>query len=100
MNINIESIHFNTDTKLDQYINKKLKRLARYYDRIVGIDVTLKLENSGRVKDKIVEIRVRIPGDDLFAKRTNKSFERAVDAAVEILKRGLKRRKELQFAKN
>ncbi len=100
MNINIESIHFNSDSKLEKYIDKKMNRLSRFHDRIVGIDVTLKLENSARVKDKIVEVRVSIPGDDLYAKQTMKSFERALDATVEILKRGLKKRKQQLQARN
>jgi putative sigma-54 modulation protein len=100
MQATIQSIHFTADTKLKDYINIRLEKLETYYDRILKADVFLKLENEGApVKDKIVEIRLYIPGNDLFAKETSKSFEESTDAVVEQLRRQIIKQKEKISAK-
>lgn len=94
MNIKIESIHFDADQKLLDFINKKFGKLEQYYDRIMYIEVTLKLENSGQVRDKVVEVKVDVPGELIVCKGINKSFEAAVDEVVDVAKRQLIRHKE------
>lgn len=100
MNINIESIHFTADKKLIDYVQKKTSKLETYFDRIVGLDVILKLENSGQVRDKIAEFKMHVPGDTIFVKHTDKTFEAAADAGVDTLKRQLKKYKEKQRAQS
>ena len=76
MQITIKSIHFTADVKLKEYIEMRLSKLETFYDRIIQAEVFLKLENEGApLKDKVVEIRLHIPGNDLFAKDTSLSFE-------------------------
>ena len=82
MKIKVETPHFTADKKLLDYTEKKISKLEHYYDRIMDIEVLMKLENSGQVKDKIVEIILRVPGDTIFIKEVDKTFEAAVDAAV------------------
>ncbi len=94
MNIKIESIHFDADQKLLDFINKKFGKLEQYYDRIMNINVTLKLENSGQVRDKVVEVKVDVPGELIVSKGINKSFEAAVDEVVDVAKRQLIRHKQ------
>lgn len=94
MNIKIESIHFDADQKLLDFINKKFGKLEQYYDRIMNIDVTLKLENSGQVRDKVVEVKVDVPGELIVCKGINRSFEAAVDEVVDVAKRQLIRHKQ------
>lgn len=94
MNIKIESIHFDADQKLLDFISKKFGKLEQYYDRIMKIDVTLKLENSGQVRDKVVEVKVDVPGELIVCKGINKSFEAAVDEVVDVAKRQLIRHKQ------
>lgn len=43
MIVNISSVHFKTDQKLETFINEKVEKLAKLYDGIIGADVTLKL---------------------------------------------------------
>ena len=53
MNVNIQTVHFDADTKLVSYIEKKLSKLFQYHDRIVKVDVYLKLDNVvHNIKDK------------------------------------------------
>lgn len=94
MKVHIESVHFSADQKLVDYIEKKLSKLDNFFDRIVDARVSLKLENSGQVKDKIVEVRLGVPGDVLIAKDTEQTFEAATDKVTEALRRQLIKYKE------
>ncbi|MCC7302195.1 MAG: ribosome-associated translation inhibitor RaiA [Bacteroidia bacterium] len=96
MNINIQSVHFDADRKLTAFIEEKVKKLDTFYDQIISADITLKLDKSSTSDNKIAEIRLSIPGNDLFAKRQCKTFEEAVDQAVSALKAQTKRHKEKQ----
>lgn len=94
MKTHTEAIHFTADQKLLVYIEKKLQKLQQFFDNIIEANVILKLENVGQIKDKIAEIKIHIPGSTIFAKETEKSFEVAVDEAVESLRRQLIKYKE------
>lgn len=95
MKILIEPVHFTADKDLLDYIEKKIGKLEHFFERIIDAQVTLKLENSGQVKDKIVEVSINIPGDRVFAKEMNKTFEAAIDKVADVLKRQLIKKKEL-----
>ncbi len=94
MKVHTESVHFTADQKLLQYVERKLNKLDTFFNRIVEGRVSLKLENSGQIKDKIVEIRLVVPGDVLVAKESDKTFEAAIDQAADALKRQLIKYKE------
>ncbi len=94
MNIHITSHHFDADQKLLAYIDSKLSRLGHYFDKIIDTQVFLKLENSGQVRDKIIEVRMNVPGDTLFASESSQSFEAATDLISDNMKRQLIRYKE------
>ena len=99
MNVNIQSVRFESDTKLIEYINRKLKKINTFHDRIIKIDVFLKLDNVvHNIKDKIVEIRVHVPRNNFFVKATSKSFEGSFDDAFESLISQIKRNKEKKAA--
>jgi putative sigma-54 modulation protein len=61
MKINMSAVHFNADQKLIDYIEKKTAKLEQFFDRIIDAQVFLKLENSGQVRDKIVELKLQVP---------------------------------------
>lgn len=94
MKIHTESNHFQADEKLLEFIDHKLSKLDTFFDKIIDARVNLKLENSGQVKDKVVEIRISVPGEILIAKETDKTFESAIDKLVSVLKRQLIKYKE------
>ena len=93
MKLQVHSIHFDADKKLLDYIQKKVDKLEKFYDRIVDGEVFLKLNNSS-VENKTVEIKLNIPGNQIFAKEDAKSFEDATDMVVEGLRRQIKKHKE------
>jgi putative sigma-54 modulation protein len=96
MKVNINSVHFKTDKKLDSFITEKVEKLSDMYDGIIGSEVTLRVNNGEDHDNKITEIRLLVPGNDLFAKKQSKSFEEATDIAVDALRKQLVRHKEKQ----
>ena len=92
MKIQIQSLHFDADQSLKDFINKKLVKLETFYYRIIDSDVILSLEQlNTQVKDKVVVIKTNIPGNTLVAKEKSKKFEAAVDMAVDSLKRQIEK---------
>ncbi|HNQ12900.1 MAG TPA: ribosome-associated translation inhibitor RaiA [Bacteroidia bacterium] len=94
MNIRIQSIHFDADQKLIDFINDKVTKLNNFYENIVEGEVFLRLEKSEDTANKVAEIKLNIPGKILFAKEQCKSFEEATDNAVESLRRQISKHKE------
>ena len=99
MNVNIQTVHFDADNKLVKHINQKMGKLNTFHDRIIKVDVFLKLDNVvHKIKDKIAEIRIQIPRHQLFVKSSSKSFEQSFDDAFESIVNQIKRRKQKQAA--
>ena len=99
MNVNIQTVHFDADGKLMDHVTSKLKKLSTFHDRIIEVDVFLKLDNVvHNIKDKIAEIRVHVPRQRLFVKASSKSFEESFDAAMESLVNQIKRKKDKLYA--
>jgi putative sigma-54 modulation protein len=95
MNVRIQTVHFDADQKLVTHVKEKIEKLEQFHDRIIKVDVFLKLDNVVHtIKDKIAEIRVHIPKADFFVKSTSKSFEASFDEAFDSLVIQIKRKKE------
>jgi len=99
MNVNIQTVRFDADNKLVTHINRKMEKLNTFHDRIIKVDVFLKLDNVvHKIKDKIAEIRIQVPRRQLFVKATSKSFEESFDDAFESIVNQIKRKKQKQAA--
>jgi len=85
--------NFKADQKLLDFIQKKLDKLDNFFDKVIEAEVFLKLNNSGE-KNKTVEIKVGIPGNDIVVSRDAETFEKAMDLSYDVLKRQLRKRKE------
>ena len=94
MQVKIQSIHFNADQKLLDFIEEKVNRLDHYYDGIMGGEVFLRLEKSKDTQNKIAEIKLQTRTGELFAKRQCKSFEEAVVETADALRNQVKKHKE------
>lgn len=90
MKLQVHSIHFDADRKLINYIQKKIDKLETYYDRLVDGEVFLRLNNEG-IENKTVEIKLRVPGNQLFAIEKARSFEAATGLAADALRNQLKK---------
>ena len=94
MKVNAQSVNFNADDKLIQFVQNRLNKLDMFYDKVISSDVYLKLDNTSSKENKIAEIKLNIPRDKFVIKKQCKSFEEAIDSACSSLERKLKKRKE------
>ena len=94
MKVKIQSVHFDADKKLVEFIQERINKLTHFYDGIIASDVILRIEKSDNDENKVAEIKIHVPGNDLFVKKQCKSFEEAVDNSLEALKIQVKKHKE------
>jgi len=91
--IKIHSVHFDSDKKLEDFIETKVNKLIKYDNDIIGAEIFLRIEKSQEKDNKVAEIRLEVPGYDLFAKKQSSTFEAATDTAVDALRIQLKKYK-------
>ncbi len=94
MKVNVNAVNFTVDRKLIDFVQLRMDKLEKYYDKIVSSDVYLKVENTSDKENKIVEIKINVPGDDFLVKKQCKTFEEAIELSAESLERLLIKRKE------
>jgi putative sigma-54 modulation protein len=98
MKVNVETPNFAADIKLIDFIERKLSKLELFYDKIICADVFLKVKKTSEKENKIVEILLSVPGENLIIKKEAKTFEEATDECAQSLERQLKKKKEKQRA--
>ena len=94
MKVNVHAVNFTVDRKLVDFIQERLDKLEKFYDKVVSSDVFLKLDNTSEKENKIVELKIHVPGDDFMVKKQCKTFEEAIELSSESLERLLVKRKE------
>lgn len=94
MKVQMQSVHFDADQKLLDFIQKRLDKLETFYDRVTDGEVILRLNNKDGIANKTVEIKVLVPGTTLFAHEDAGTFEAAADAAADSLKRQITKYKD------
>ena len=93
MDLRINTVHFTADQKLIQFIQEKVKKLELMYDSIISSEIYLKIDKNDMSENKIAEVKLLLPGSELFAKKQCKSFEEAAYLAVQALKKQVERHK-------
>ena len=94
MKVSVHAVNFTVDRKLVDFIQERLNKLEKYYDKVVSADVFLKVEKTSDKENKVVEFKIHVPGDDFMVKKQCKTFEEAIEVSVESLERLLIKRKE------
>ena len=89
MEIKINAVGFSASSQLEDFIQKKISKLDKYHDGIIGSEVTLKLEKDDNLENKVVEVLLNVKGQEVFAKKNAKKFEEAVDELYDVVKRQL-----------
>ncbi|MFA8436945.1 MAG: ribosome hibernation-promoting factor, HPF/YfiA family [Marinifilaceae bacterium] len=94
MYVNIQSVGFTADVKLEDFVRNKIGKLFKVNDHITGVEVFLRLDKSDIRENKVVEVNIDIPGNPIFAKKQSKSFEESVDMVAGVLHRQIVKYKE------
>jgi putative sigma-54 modulation protein len=94
MKLQINAVNFDARTELQDFVQQKINKLDTFYDRIVEGEVFLKLDNNNQIANKIVEIKLFVPGSTLFTKEEADTFETATDKALDSMTRQLKKYKD------
>lgn len=94
MDFKINTVHFNADKKLVEFVEEKVKKLEQYSSNIISGEVYLRLDKDDSNENKVAEVKIHVKGGELFAKKQCKSFEEATDLAVQALKKQVERQKE------
>lgn len=93
MDIQVHAVHFKADQKLIDFVNSKVAKLQTFFDNIISSEVYLRLEPNAD-ENKIAEVKIMMPGKEIFARKQCKTFEEAADLAVEALRKQVHRHKE------
>lgn len=93
MKVTINSVHFKADKKLEDFITQKVEKVCAKLPDVIGSEVTLKIENTDSPENKVVDIRLMLKGNDLYASKISKSFEESTDDAVDALKKQVEKYK-------
>ncbi|MFD0994215.1 HPF/RaiA family ribosome-associated protein [Tenacibaculum geojense] len=94
MKVYTQSVNFKADGDLIKFIEKKVGGLEKFHDKIVDAEVFLKVQKTSDKENKITEIKINVPGDEMIVKKVTKTFEEGVSVGVESLKRQLRKSKE------
>lgn len=93
MDFKVNTVNFTADQKLVNFIHEKVKKLELMYDHIITSEVYLRVDKSNEKENKVAEVKILLPGNELFAKKQCKSFEEAADLAVSALKKQVEKHK-------
>ena len=96
MKVQVQAVNFNVDKKLVQQIEEKIEGLLKFYDHIIGAEVFLKVQKTSEKENKILELKIEIPGNDKLVKKTSNTFEDALTQAISSMRNTLTRLKEKQ----
>lgn len=98
MNVKIQSVKFDADKKLIDFVNAKMSKLDRFAEDAIGAEVILKVDKDHEHRNKVATLILNVPGNDLVAETRAKTFEESVDEGIEAIKKQIARHKE-RFAK-
>lgn len=98
MNVQIQSVKFDADKKLIDFVEAKMAKLDRFIERATSAEVVMRLDKDPEHGNKVVTIKIVVPTETLVAEYRSKSFEESVDGAIDAIKRQVDKVKE-KFAK-
>ena len=94
MKVNIQSVKFDASKQLIEFVEKKMSRLERFEDASTGVDVVLKLDKDSEKGNKVALVTLHVPGNDILTEQRARTFEEAVDLALDVIKRQIEKRRD------
>jgi putative sigma-54 modulation protein len=94
MEVKIQSVKFDASKQLLEFVEKKMSRLERFESNSTGVDVVLKLDKDNEKGNKLALVTLHVPGNDIITEQRARTFEEAVDLALDVVKRQIEKRRE------
>lgn len=94
MTIKLQTVNFNAKDGLEEYVENKLSKLEQFYDKIISVQVSMRVENVSEKENKFVDVKLEVPGDDIVVKKSGQTFEECIDLSIDTLKKLIIRKKE------
>lgn len=94
MEVKIQSVKFDASKQLLEFVEKKMSRLERFESNSTGVDVVLKLDKDDEKGNKLALVTLHVPGNDIITEQRARTFEEAVDLALDVVKRQIEKRRE------
>jgi putative sigma-54 modulation protein len=94
MNVKIQSVKFDADKKLIDFINGKMAKLEKFAENAISAEVIMKVDKDHEDGNKVVTMKLAVPGGDLVADFRSKSFEESVDECIDALKKQIEKHKD------
>ena len=77
MNVKIQSVKFDADKRLVDFIQAKMDKMDRFVERAIGAQVTLRIDKDDEQGNKVAIVKIDVAGDELLAeRRTDKGYEK------------------------
>ena len=93
MEVIIQSLGFKHSSNLEAYINEKLEELTPS-EHIVRANVTLHQGQDSTTPNDYCEIRLEVPGNDIFVKEHSADYEQAVNECINKAQSILRKQKD------
>ena len=94
MEVKIQSVKFDADKRLVEFVQHKIAKMERFAEGIISADVILKIDKDDEIGNKVATVKFDVPGDDLVAERRCKTFEEAIDQCLDAIKKQMDKYKE------
>ena len=94
MKVEIQSVKFDADKKLVDFIQAKMNKMDRFVENALSSQVTLKIYKDDEQVNKVAVVKIDVAGGELLAERRCKSFEEAIDLCLDAIKKQIDKYKE------
>ena len=94
MKVEIQSVKFDADKKLVDFIQAKMNKMDRFVENALSSQVTLKIDKDDEQGNKVAVVKIDVAGGELLAERRCKRFEVAIDICMDAIKKQIDKYKE------
>lgn len=94
MNIRIQSQHFTASSQLEEYAQKRVSKLEKFFADILNAEVVLQVVKPETTGNKKARVALAVKGTELVAEKQADTFEEAVTLCCEALEKQLEKYKE------
>lgn len=98
MDILIQSLGFKASEHLENFIREKLNKVVLESDNVIRANVTLTKGPESELQNNVCEVRLEVPGNDHFVKKSSDVFEKAISESMEALQKIIRKTRDKQIS--